>query len=244
VHLLYVTNARVDDYLIKALREAGHVVEAADQPADALVMAAVGDHQAVVLDWAGAPAACVARFAAASAWALVVVITASGDEASRARVLQAGADACFTRPLTFIELEARLEALERLVQRTRPANAEAAAEMVAAEQAVRLNGCLVALSQREFRVVTHLVAHAGEVVGLEQLQHQAWGDAAEPRPDLMQAALARLRRKLGTAGAASWLRAVGGHGYVFRPAPMALDQRTAIAVPQDENVLTWPIEPR
>jgi two-component system OmpR family response regulator len=243
MHLLYVTDARVDAYLVKALLEAGHVVEVADGPADALVMAASGDHQAIVLDWAGPPAHCAARFAAASAWALVVVIVASGDEASRAQVLQAGADACFTRPLIFIELEARLEALGRLVGRTRPANPAAAVEMVAAEQAVRLKGCLVALSQREFRVMTHLVAHAGEVVGLEQLQHQAWGDAAEPRPDLMQAALARLRRKLGTVGAASWLRAVGGHGYVFGPAPMAPEQREALAVPQDENVLTRPIEP-
>ena len=31
MHLLYVTDARVDVYLIKALREAGHVVEAADE---------------------------------------------------------------------------------------------------------------------------------------------------------------------------------------------------------------------
>lgn len=223
MRLLYATDRRIDDYLVHALREAGHTVEATRQPADALVMASCGDYQAVVLDWAGPPLPNVERFAAAATRTLLLVIMTNGDASTRAEVLAAGADACFERPLSYIELEARLEALRRVVVRADAtglagSGAGIGAEMIPAQQAVRVGDQTIALSPREYRVMAHLVAHPGEVVGLERLHRQGWGDAAEPRPDLVQACLSRLRRRLRAAGASGGLRMVSGHGYVFEPA--------------------------
>jgi two-component system OmpR family response regulator len=215
MHLLYAADRHLDAYLVKALREAGHVVEATDQPADGVEMARGGDYQVIVLDWAAPPADCVARFSGAARDALILVIVAEGDEAARAAVLRAGADACFVRPVPFIELESRLEALARLVQRARPAHD--AAEMVVAQQAVRIGGRTIPLSGREFRLLTYLVEHAGEVIGPERLHQQVWGEAGEPRPDLVRASVLRLRRKLEAAGAEGMLRAVTGHGFAFGP---------------------------
>jgi two-component system OmpR family response regulator len=223
MHLLYAADHRVDAYLVKALREAGHVVEATGEPADGLSMASDGDHQAIILDWMGPAIPCVKRFAAAVPHILILVITAAADESERTAILEAGADACFTRPAAFIELEARLAALTRLVRRARPARADPAADMIAAAQAVRLNGVSIALSAREYRVMALLLARPGEVIGLDQLQRQIWGDAAEPRPDLVRTSLSRLRRKLEQAGVGAGLRTVSGHGYVFDPAAVGPD---------------------
>jgi DNA-binding response OmpR family regulator len=233
VRLLYAADHRIDAYLVHALREAGHVVEPTAETADALVMAGGGDYQAIVLDWTKPPAACVRKFAKAAERALVVVIAASSDAASRAAVLAAGADACFARPFAYRELEARLEALERLTARLHPV--AAGAEMAPARQAVRVDGQTISLSPREFRIMADLVAHAGEIVSLERLHRQGWGDEAEPRPDLVQACLRRLRHKLLAAGTSSEVRRVGGHGYVFEPHP---DHNG-----QDENRLTGAITP-
>ena len=213
MHLLYVADRQLDAYLVKALREAGHVVEATGQPPDGVEMARGGGYQAIVLDWHAPPTDCVARFSSAARETLILVIVAEGDETGRAMVLQAGADACFVRPVQFIELEARLEALARLVQRARPAHE--AAEMVVAEQAVRIGGQSIPLSGREYRLMSFLVEHAGEVIGPERLHQQVWGEAGEARPDLVRASVTRLRRKLDAAGAEGVLRAVAGHGYVF-----------------------------
>jgi two-component system OmpR family response regulator len=225
MRLLFATDRQVDAYLLKALREAGHGVEATDQPADGVEMALAGGYEAIVLDWSGPPAAAVDRFVAAARGALVLVILAAAEEAPRAAVLKAGADACFVRPTAFIELEARLEALARLVQRARPAQGLADVEMVGAQQAVRLNGATVALSGREYHLMAYLVAHAGEVIGLERLHRHVWGEASETRPDLVRTYVFRLRRKLQAAGADGRLNAVAGHGYVFEaraggPAPL------------------------
>jgi two-component system OmpR family response regulator len=229
MHLLYATDHGPDAYLVKALREAGHVVEAPAEPADALEMTRTGDYQALVLDWVAAPTPAVSQFAAATSGALVLVITGPAHAREHAAILAAGADACFVRPAAFIELEARLEALERLMRRARPEGDAAGAEMVAAERAVRLNGRLIALSGREFQVMAQLIAHAGEVVSLERLQQNVWGDEAEPRPDLVMACLSRLRRKLAAAGEGERIVAVAGQGHVFRP--------SALEPVQNENVL-------
>jgi DNA-binding response OmpR family regulator len=66
--------------------------------------------------------------------------------------------------------------------------------------------------------MAHMVAHAGEVVSLEQLQQQVWGDEVEPRPDLIRARLSRLRRRLAAAGLDGRLRSIAGHGYLFEVA--------------------------
>jgi DNA-binding response OmpR family regulator len=105
--------------------------------------------------------------------------------------------------------------------------------MVAAEQAIRVNGRIIALSVREFRIMAHLAAHPDQVIDVDRLWLQAWGDAPEPRPDLVRACLSRLRRKLETAGVGACLRAMGGHGWIFhKPAPA-----------QDENLLIGPSAP-
>ncbi len=213
MRLLYATDRRIDAYLVKALREAGHVVETTQQPADAVAMAAETDYRAIVLDWWGPPAEGAASFADATESLLIVI--AAADVEGPAAVLAAGADAVFTRPASFSELEARLEALDRLVSRAGAKPLTEAVEMIAAEQAIRVNGRQLALSGRDYQLMTHLVVHAGEIVSLEQLQHQVWGDEAEPRPDLIRARLSRLRRQLATAGLDARLRTVAGHGYLF-----------------------------
>jgi len=216
--MLYTTDRRIDRYLVKALREAGHVVEATSRPADGLVTAGAGGYRVIVLDWWESPAAGATRFAAAAPQSLLAVIAAV-DAAGTAGVLAAGADAVFTRPASFGELEARLEALDRLVARVRPAPAGVAVEMVAADQVLRVNGRQVSLPGRDFQVMAHMVAHAGEFVSLEQLQQHVWGEEAEPRPDLIRARLARLRRRLADAGVDARLRTVAGQGYVFDVSP-------------------------
>jgi DNA-binding response OmpR family regulator len=214
MRLLYVTDRQVDDYLVGSLREARHVVELTNRPADGVEMAASGDYDGVVLDWSTLSAACSARFRAAAPAALIAMIAEPADGAARAGVLDAGADACFVRPVPFIELETRLQALARFGRAARP-SADADVELLAARGALRVGGKTIALTPQEYQLLEHLVAHAGEVVSLDRLRQQVWGDDAEPRPELVRTSISRLRRKLATARAEGLLRAVRGHGYVL-----------------------------
>jgi OmpR-family two-component system manganese-sensing response regulator len=217
MRLLYVADVRVDAYLVNALREAGHVVDACNSPADGLEMASGDAYQAIVADWSASFAGHAAGFADSPArGALLLVIMPAGHEAERAAVLAAGADVCFTRPVPFIELEARLAALARLVQRGRPGKTPAAG-LASVERSLRLNGRSTPLSGREFQLMQLLLDHPGEVIGVDRLSQHIRGEDDDPRPDLTRASLQRLRRKLDATGAEGALRLVAGHGYVFDP---------------------------
>jgi len=217
MHILYASEGGPDAYLTAALAEAGHMVETAAEPGDGVAMAAEGGYEDILLDWRQPPVGWTARYAEAAAEALVVVVAARGDEHERVAVLHAGADACFIRPLPFAELEARLQALGRVIRRTRPAPGMGSAiQLLPAERAVRLGDGQVILSVLEFRLLEHLIQHAGEVISIPTIRRHVWGEDADPRPEPVHGCASRLRKKLDAIGAATLVQAIAGHGYVFR----------------------------
>jgi two-component system OmpR family response regulator len=210
-----VSDAEPDDYVLGALREAGHVVEVAADPADGSLMAAEEVYEAILLDWRRPPEDWIRRFAVSRA--LLVVLAAAGDGRERARALRAGADACFVRPVAFAELEARLQALRRTARRHGgrcPDPPEI--RLVAAERAVRSKDAQAILSALEFRMLEQLLARPGEVIGVRVLRRLVWGDEAEPASEPVHRCAARLRRKLASISTSDSIEAIPGHGYVFR----------------------------
>jgi DNA-binding response OmpR family regulator len=218
VRILYVSEAAPDDYLLSALREAGHVVDVAAEPADGPFMAADGLHELALLDWRRPSEDWTRRFAGGGP--LLVVIASAGGARERTRVLRAGADACFVRPFAFVEFEARLQALRGLVHRgVEGADADPAAiRLVPAARAAQSDTGQVVLSALEFRMLEHLVERPGEVVGVAALRRLLWGEEAEPASEPVHRCAARLRRKLASICTPDLIEAIPGHGYVFRSA--------------------------
>ncbi len=56
---------------------------------------------------------------------------------------------------------------------------------------------MVALSDREFRVLHHLVLHAGDVISRERLLADVWGYDFDPGSNVVDVCVRRLRKKLG-----------------------------------------------
>jgi two-component system, OmpR family, copper resistance phosphate regulon response regulator CusR len=67
---------------------------------------------------------------------------------------------------------------------------------VARRQAT-LRGVVAELSDREFRLLHHLVRHQGEVVSRERLLSDVWGYHFDPRSNVVDVCVRRLRKKLG-----------------------------------------------
>jgi two-component system, OmpR family, response regulator len=156
MHLLYAPSRPPDTYLLKALAEAGHVVEVLADWGEAQSRAAAEAYDAVLLDAAGLDVPRVRRMAGQARGAAVVALADLATPKERAAILRAGADACFVRPLHFIELELRLEALAR-----RPTVALAAGAMAlsGAERTARVGDEALALSPQEFRLLDYLARH-------------------------------------------------------------------------------------
>jgi DNA-binding response OmpR family regulator len=55
----------------------------------------------------------------------------------------------------------------------------------------------VDLSEREFRVLHRLVCNAGSVVSRDSIMYDVWGVSCDPRSNVVDVCVRRLRRKLG-----------------------------------------------
>jgi DNA-binding response OmpR family regulator len=62
-----------------------------------------------------------------------------------------------------------------------------------------IDGCdSVDLTDREFRLLHHLVRHSGEIVSREQLLAEIWGYHFDPGSNVVDVCVRRLRKKLGS----------------------------------------------
>ena len=216
MHILYVPHRARDDYLINALGEAGHVVEAAADHGDGVFMMSGGEYDLIVLDQPTPTARPLKRIVEGARGALLVLTVDASTPAERARALRCGADACFVRPIHVMEMEVRIEALARLGPR-RGGESRDGLTLEAAQRLVRSDAVSLPLSVREYGLLDYLARHPGEVLSVDRIQESVWGEASEPRPDLVRTNVSRLRERLERAFGRPFIATVRGHGYRFDP---------------------------
>jgi DNA-binding response OmpR family regulator len=158
----------------------------------------------------------------------ILMLTAHGQEADKVRGLTGGADDYLLKPFGNAELGARVQALLRRPRA--PAGPGEAGNARRAEvfddgivsvnfasHQVTVNGAPVLLTPTEYRLLTALVRHRGQVLSAEKLLELAWSDPYGIGPERVKYSVLRLRRKLGSpSGKDSRIEAVRGFGYRYR----------------------------
>jgi len=84
-----------------------------------------------------------------------------------------------------------------------------------ARRQAKLGEVVAELSDREFRLLHHLVRHQGEVVSRERLLSDVWGYHFDPRSNVVDVCVRRLRKKLGPEAP---IETVRHGGYRLAPA--------------------------
>ena len=150
----------------------------------------------------------------------VLVLTARSSEADKVRGLNAGADDYLTKPFSHVELLARLQAIRRRRPLPGPARArfdDGRIRIDFVRQQTYLDDQPVVLTPTEYRLLSALVRHAGQVLSADQLVELAWDERSNLGPERVKYAVLRLRRKFGWETDASPLRTVRGFGYRYEP---------------------------
>ncbi len=128
----------------------------------------------------------------------ILMLTAAAAVRERVAGLRLGADDYLTKPFAFVELSARVHALLR---RARPADPpvleRAGIRLDPARREVYRDGRYIALSRKEFAVLTELLRAAGRVVSAEDLLERAWDEHIDPFTNVVRVTVMKLRRKLG-----------------------------------------------
>jgi two-component system OmpR family response regulator len=147
----------------------------------------------------------------------VLVLSALAEVDDRVRGLKAGGDDYLTKPFALVELAARVDALLRrpvdtreTVLRVGPLTLDLI-ERKAQRGARRLD-----ILPREFRLLEYLMRHSGQVVTRAMLFEEVWNYRFDPRTNLVDVHMGRLRRKVDLAGETPMIHSVRGTGFQLR----------------------------
>ena len=128
----------------------------------------------------------------------MVVVSARSDLRTKLRGFELGARDYVAKPFAFDELLARVRVQLR-AHASSDGNVLAAGDVALdlARRQARIGARVIDLSDREFRLLHHLIEHAGEVVSRESILSAVWGYYFDPRSNVVDVCVRRLRSKLG-----------------------------------------------
>ena len=194
---------RILAFLSRGLQAEGFVVDGAGDGPAGLAHAVAGRYDLVVLDLllpklGGLD---VLRHLQQQRPELpVVVVSARSDLPTKLRGFELGACDYIAKPFAFDELLARVRAQLRGARRVDSGSVLHVGTLTldVARREARLGQVVAELSDREFRLLHHLVRHEGEVVSRERLLSEVWGYHFDPRSNVVDVCVRRLRKKLGS----------------------------------------------
>ena len=143
----------------------------------------------------------------------IILATARGAEFEKVKALNAGADDYLVKPFSMLEMAARIKAVLRRTERKEDSSIVTLGPLSIDESKheVTLNGASLALSKKEFDLLSVLVERPGHVFSREALLERVWGANCEVTTHTVDVHIATLRTKLGDF--AEKIRTVHGVGY-------------------------------
>ena len=208
-------------HLRRALSEVGHAADVASTGAEGLRLAAGAPYDVIILDrmLPQIDGLSVLRtLRAEGVKTPVLLLTALGGIDDRVEGLEAGGDDYLVKPFAFAELLARVNALAR-----RPPSQDVRTELSVADlrldllkRAVTRAGRRIDLQPREFQLLEYLVRHAGRVVTKTMLLENVWQFHFDPKTNIVESHMSRLRGKVDRGHACELIRTVRGAGYLLR----------------------------
>jgi two-component system OmpR family response regulator len=209
-------------FVLRGLREAGHVAEHADNGRDGLFMAASETFDAIILDRMlpggidGLRLLETLRSQKNTVPVLFLSALAEVDE--RVKGLKAGGDDYLPKPFAFAELLARVEGLARRGRADGPVTRLEVAdlELDLLSRQVRRAGQKVDLQPREFRLLEYLMRHTGQVVTRTMLLEGVWDYHFDPQTNVIDVHVSRLRQKVDKPFSVPLIHTIRNAGYMLK----------------------------
>lgn len=199
--LLIEDDAKILSFITRGLREGGHLVESADNGEDGEYLASMNHYDVVVLDWMlpkmnGIEVLQSLRKKNIST--PVLMLSAKGETIDKINGLKVGADDYLSKPFSFDELEARIEALYR---RSIGANSNAIflsdLSIDLDTKSVTKSGEQVLLTSKEYELLLFMMKNRNNLVSNSMIMEQLWSDEEFLGSNVIQVTMYNLKKKIG-----------------------------------------------
>ena len=208
-------------WLVRGLKESGHLVDHATDGEQGLALAGEGVHDVLIVDrmLPKLDGLSVIRSLRADGLTTpVLILSALSDVDERVRGLRAGGDDYLAKPYSFSELLARVEGLSRRNSGGAPETRLKACdlELDLLTRDVTRAGKDIPLQPREFKLLEYLMRHAGHIVTRTMLLENVWDYHFDPQTNVIDVHVSRLRSKIDKGFSEPILQTVRGAGYMIR----------------------------
>jgi two-component system OmpR family response regulator len=218
--LIIEDDVRGAQFLARGLSESGHIADTVGDGATGLSLAQEGIYDVIVSD-RRLPALdgieLVRRLRAGGNLTPVLMLSAAAGLGDRVAGLQVGCDDYLAKPYAFAELLARVEALARRRDRSRLQDVVQCAGLAldTRSRTASREGRPLNLQHREFLLLEYLIRREGQVVTRGMLLEAAWNYDFEPRGNIIDMHMHRLRAKVDRSFPTPLIHTVAGAGYML-----------------------------
>jgi len=221
MRLLFVEDEKKISTLVRRhLREEGYQVDLVENGEEGVTKATHEPYDAIILDvmLPGLDGLSVLRIVRERGIKTpVLLLSARGDVSERIEGLNMGADDYLSKPFAMDELIARLRAL------LRRASGEQLSFYKVGDLALNLlsrevwrGQRKVELTKREFGLLEFMMRSPGQVLTRTQIQQHVWDYQFDPRTNLVDVYIQRLRRKVDEGEGEPVIHTVRGVGYCVK----------------------------
>jgi two-component system, OmpR family, response regulator len=219
--LLVEDDERIALFVVKGLREAGFAVDHATDGEDGLHLALTETYDAAIVDVMLPKLdglSLIAEIRKHERNTPVIILSAKRSVEDRIKGLQTGSDDYLTKPFSFSELLARLQALIRrannISEATRLTVADLTMDLLARE--VTRSGRKIDLQPREFSLLEYLMRSAGRVVSKTMIMEHVWDLNFDPQTNIVESRISILRDKVDENFEKRLIHTVRGAGYILK----------------------------
>ena len=211
----------IADFVRKGLKEAGYAIKHADNGLDGLSMALCGSFDIAIVDIMLPKMDGLSLIKAMRDKKInlpVIILSAKRSVDDRIDGLRHGGDDYLTKPFSFSELLARVEALLRRANRVVESSILSVADLSLDLRArtVQRDGQRIDLQPKEFALLEYLVRHVGHVVSKTMIMERVWDYNFDPGTNVVEARISKLREKVDKGFAQQLIHTIRGVGYVLK----------------------------
>lgn len=219
--LLIEDDVRMAEFILRGLKEHGHVTDHAANGKDGLFLAASEKYDAVIADRMLPKLdglSIVKMLRSTGNHVPMLLLTTMGGIDDRVEGLEAGADDYLVKPFAFAELLARLGALTRRppVKDVKTTLRVGELEIDLLKRVVMRSGKIIDLQPQEFKLLEYLMRSEGRVVTRTMLLENVWDFHFDPQTSVVETHISRLRAKIDKGFDTEMLKTMRGVGYSLR----------------------------
>ena len=206
------------NFIKKGLKESGHIVDAFSNGNDGLDAAYLGEHDVIILDRMLPEIdglTIVTKIRNNKISTPVLFLSALGEVNDRVKGLKAGGDDYLTKPFSFSELIARIEALNRRQNPKSDLDILKANDLLLNKKTrkVTRNSVLINLQPQEYKLLEVLMENSNEVITRTMLLEKVWDLHFDPQTNIIDVHISRLRKKIDKDHDVQLLHTIRGAGY-------------------------------